>query len=243
MPKRLIQQRRGKGGTRFRSPSHRFKGAVAIRSYDSYEKEGVITGVVKDIYHDPGKDAPMMAVLYENNELVTYPAPLGIKVGDQVQSGFNAEVGLGNILPLSKIPEGTHVYCLENRPGNGVKFVRASGSSARVVAHEERGVVVQMPSKRTVVFNERCRAVVGVIAGGGRKEKPFVKAVNKRKAKMARGKKHMRVTASTMNAIDHPHGGGGGRNKKNKVVSRRAPPGAKVGSISARRTGRKRGKR
>jgi len=243
MPKRLIQQRRGKGkSSRFRSPGHRFKGAVAIRKVDTIELNGVIKGIVKDIYHDPSKDAPMMIILYENDEIIQYPAPLGIKVGDSVESGKTAAVKMGSVLPLSNIPEGTRIYCLENKPGNGAKMVRSAGSFARVIAHEEKGVVVQMPSKKNLVLPGTCRAVIGKIAGGGRKEKPFVKAVNKRKARQARGKKHMTVTASTRNAVEHPHGGGGGRNKKNKSVSRHAPPGAKVGSIAPRRTGKKRGK-
>jgi large subunit ribosomal protein L2 len=243
MTKRLIQQRRGKGGTRFKSPGHRFKSATSIRKLDNTELNGVLKGFVKDIYHDPGKDAPMILVLFENNEVISYPAPIGIKVGDSVETGLKAEPLLGSVLPLSKIPEGTQVYCVENKPGSGAKFIRSSGSVARVVAHEAKGVIIQMPSKKTLTLNRGCRAIIGRIAGGGRKEKPFVKAVNKRKARKARGKKHSRVSATTMNAVDHPHGGGGRRNKKNKSVSRHAPPGAKVGSIAPRRTGRKRGKK
>ncbi len=243
MTKRLIQQRRGKGGTRFKSPGHRFKAATSIRSLDDKDMNGVVKGVVKDLYHDPGKDAPMMLVQYENNEIISYPAPLGIKVGDFVESGSKAKVSIGNVLPLSKIPEGTNIYCIENKPGSGAKLVRSSGSAAKVIAHDARGIIVQMPSKKNIVFKEGCRAVIGRISGGGRKEIPFVKAVNKRRARQARGKKHSKVTASTMNAVDHSHGGGGGRNKKNKSVSRHSPPGAKVGSIAPKRTGIKRGKK
>lgn len=244
MTKRLIQQRRGKGKSlRFKSPSHRFKGAINIRKFDSVELSDKVKGEVKDLYHDPSKDAPMMLIEYDNNDLVTYPAPLGIKVGDEVESGFKAKVDKGNVLPLERIPEGMHVYCVENRPGSGAKFVRSSGGFARIIAHEDKGVVVQLPSRRTVLLKKNCRAVVGKIAGGGRKEKPLMKAVNKRLRRKARGKKHMKVSATTKNAVDHPHGGGGRRNKKNKSVSRNAPPGAKVGSISPKRTGSKRGKK
>lgn len=243
MPKRLIQQRRGKGSSRFRSPGHRFKAATRIRRIDETELKGVIKGVVKDIYHDPGKDAPMLLVLYENSELISYPAPLGIKVGDEVESGKKAKPGLGSVVPLSNIPEGTQIYCIENEPGSGAKFIRSSGSNARLIAHEDKKVIIQMPSKKTLKLKPDCRAIIGKIAGGGRKEKPFVKAVNKRRARNARGKKHMRVSATTMNALNHPHGGGGRRNKKNKSVARNTPPGAKVGSIAPKRTGRKRGKK
>jgi large subunit ribosomal protein L2 len=239
MTKRLIQQRRGKGGSRFRSPKHRFKGASRLRPFDEKERKSVITGTVKSLYHDPGKTAPFITVIFENKELVSYQAPLGIKVGDIVQSGAGAKLGLGNTLPLKKIPEGTNIYCVERRPGSGAKFVRAAGNGARVVAHETRGVVVQLPSKRRIVLNENCRAIIGKIAGGGAKEKPLIKAGKNYYKKKARGKKHPRVVGAAMNAVDHPHGGGGRRNKKRKSVSRHAPPGAKVGSISPKRTGKK----
>lgn len=241
MPKRLIQQRRGKGSPRFTSPGHRFKGATALRKMDETERKGAIKGIVKDIYNDPAKTAPMLLIEYENKEIISYPAPEGIKVGDLVESGFNALPNMGCALQLSKIPDGTLIYCIENRHGSGPKFIRTGGNSAKIIAHEEKGVVIQMPSKKNLVLPGNCRAVIGRIAGAGRTEKPFVKAYKKRMARNARGKKHMTVTGSTMNAIDHPHGGGGGRNKKNKSVSRNAPPGAKVGSIAPKRTGIRRG--
>jgi large subunit ribosomal protein L2 len=98
-----------------------------------------------------------------------------------------------------------------------------------------------MPSRVTKTFIPECRAAIGVIGGGGRKEKPFVKASAKKFARNARSKKHEIVQATAMNACNHPHGGGGTRNKKNLSVSRNAPPGAKVGSIAPKRTGRHRG--
>jgi len=243
MPKRLIQQRRGKGGPRFRSPGHRFKGATALRKMDDIEEKGVIKGIVKDIYNDPAKSAPMVLIEYSNGEILSYPAAHGIKVGDLVESGANASPTLGSILPLSKIPDGSLIFCLENRHGSGPKFVRTGGNSAKLVAHEEKGVIVEMPSKKSLVLAGTCRAVIGKIAGSGRKEKPYVKAWNKRRARNAKGKKHMVVKGTGMNAVNHPHGGGGTRNRKNYSVSRNAPPGAKVGSIAPRRTGLRKGKK
>ena len=179
MTKRLIQQRRGKGGSRFRSPKHRFKGATTLKKFDSSERNSAVRGTVKSLYHDPGKTAPFITVMFEDKELVNYQAPLGIRVGDMVQSGAGAEVKLGNTLPLKKIPEGTGIYCVERRPGSGAKFARVAGNSARVIAHEARGVVVQLPSKKRVVLNENCRAIIGKVAGGGAREKPLVKAGRK----------------------------------------------------------------
>ncbi|MDD2678763.1 MAG: 50S ribosomal protein L2 [Candidatus Nanoarchaeia archaeon] len=241
MPKRLIQQRRGKGSLRFKSPGHRFKGATSLRKMDEIERKSVIKGIVKDIYNDPAKTAPMLLVEYENKEILCYPAPEGIMVGDNIESGLNASNKKGNILPLSKILDGSNIYCIENRHGSGPKFVRSGGNFAKVIAHEEKGVVVQMPSKKNMVLSGNCRAIIGRISGAGRTEKPFVKGGIKKKARNAKGKKHEVVKGTGMNAVNHPHGGGGTRNRKNYSVSRNAPPGAKVGSIAPKRTGIRRG--
>ena len=241
MPNRIIQRRRGKGTLRFKSPGHRFISAVSTRKYDDIEKTGVITGVVKELYNDVGKNAPMMLILYDNKDVVTYPAPIGIIEGSIVESGANAKVAPGNVLPLSKIPDGTIIYCIEKFPGSGPLFIRTSGSSAKLLSHDAKGIIVELPSKHTKIFINDCRAIIGKIAGGGRKEKPFVKAANKRYAKEARNKKHPRVKGTCMNPGLHPHGGGQRRRSKNYTVSRNAPPGAKVGSIAPKRTGRRRG--
>ena len=120
---------------------------------DNIEEKGVVKGVVKDIYNDPAKSAPMLLVEYDNGDILSYPAPFGIKVGDAVESGFSANPGMGSILPLSKIPEGSLIYCVENRHGSGPKFVRTGGNSAKLIAHEEKGVVVEMPSKKTLILS------------------------------------------------------------------------------------------
>ncbi|VVB76548.1 50S ribosomal protein L2 [Candidatus Tiddalikarchaeum anstoanum] len=235
----MIQRRRGKGTSRFRSPGHRFIGAISIRQYDNIEKTGAAKGVVKELYIDVGKNAPMLKVIFNNKDTCLYPAPFGIVEGSTVESGINSAIKDGNILPLGKIPDGTNIYCIEQHPGTGPLFVRTSGSSAKILSHDVNGVTVQMPSKKTVVFQADCRAIVGKISGSGRKEKPFVKASAKRFAKFARNKFHARVKGTVMNAGVHPHGGGQRRRRKNYSVSHNAPPGAKVGSISPRRTGRR----
>ncbi len=240
MTKRLIQQRRGKGGPVFRSLKHRFKGAADLRKFDEIERKGVVKGVVKDLYHDSGKTAPCITVVFENRDIVSYQAPLGIKVGDVVESGSKASMSKGSILPVKNIKEGTRVYCVEKNPGRGPKFARSAGNTARIIAHEDDGVVVQLPSKKRIKLNNNCRAIVGKVAGGGAKEKPFVRAGKKHFARKARGKKHPRVVGAAMNAVDHPHGGGQRRNKKRKSVSRHASPGSKTGSISPKKTGKKR---
>ena len=147
MGKRLIQQRRGRGTPRYRSPSHRFKGAVRHlpRNVDSS------SGMVLDIVHCAGHSAPLMVVEYDTADVSLAFAPAGIRVGDPVKLG-GTELVTGNTLLLKNVPEGTFVHNIEGRPGDGGKFVRGSGSFARVVAHTPKGVKVKLPSKKEKLF-------------------------------------------------------------------------------------------
>ena len=239
MGKNLIQQRRGKGSGAFKAPSHRYRGKVShikLRSDIS-----VINGSVKDILHCSGHSSPVVEVAFEDhNEKMLMIAPEGIKVGDLISAGYEAVVKIGNILPLKNIPEGTLIYNIESQPGDGGKFVRSSGSSARVVSKMKGKVFVELPSKKQKEFNPDCRACIGRVAGSGRKEKPFYKAGKKYHAMKARNKFYPKVTAQSMNAVDHPFGGSRSSRKGRPTIAPRfAPPGRKVGMLSPRRTGRK----
>ncbi|MEG3224045.1 MAG: 50S ribosomal protein L2 [Methanobacteriales archaeon Met13] len=241
MGKRLIIQRRGRGTPTYRSASHRFKGKIAYRSLDELEKEGSLKGIVADIIHDPGRSAPVALIKFENGEKQLILAPESIRINDEVACGISAPISPGNSLPLAEIPEGTPLYNLENNPGDGGRFVRSSGTYASLITHDVGKAIVELPSGELKAFHPQCRATVGVVAGGGRKEKPFLKAGNKFHAAKARGKKNVTVRGVAMNAVDHPHGGGNRQHPgKPTTVSRHAPPGRKVGSIAARRTGRRR---
>ena len=241
MGKRLIIQRRGRGTPTYRSASHRFKGKIAYRSYDDVEKEGCLVGKVADIMHDPGRSAPVALVKFENGEKQLILAPESIQIHDEISCGISAPISPGNSLPLAQIPEGTPVYNLERYPGDGGKFVRSSGTHASLITHDVGKAVVELPSGELKAFNPQCRATIGVVAGGGRREKPFLKAGNKFYAAKAKGKKNVSVRGVAMNAVDHPHGGGNRQHPgRPTTVSRHAPPGRKVGSIAARRTGKRR---
>jgi large subunit ribosomal protein L2 len=241
MGKRLIIQRRGRGTPTYRSASHRFKGKIAYRSYDDVEKEGCLTGRVADIMHDPGRSAPVALIKFENGEKQLILAPESIQINDEVACGISAPISPGNSLPLAEIPEGTPVYNLERYPGDGGKFVRSSGTHASLITHDVGKAIVELPSGELKAFNPQCRATIGVVAGGGRREKPFLKAGNKFHATKAKGKKNVSVRGVAMNAVDHPHGGGNRQHPgRPTTVSRHAPPGRKVGSIAARRTGKRR---
>ena len=198
-------------------------------------------GRVADIMHDPGRSAPVALVKFENGEKQFILAPESIQIDDEIACGISAPISPGNSLPLGQIPEGTPVYNLERHPGDGGKFVRSSGTHASLITHDVGKAIVELPSGELKAFNPQCRATIGVVAGGGRREKPFLKAGNKFYAAKAKGKKNVSVRGVAMNAVDHPHGGGNRQHPgRPTTVSRHAPPGRKVGSIAARRTGKRR---
>lgn len=199
----------------------------------------MLSGEVVDIEHDPARSAPIARVEFEDGDQRLVLAAEGVGVGDTLEVGISAAVEPGNTLPLAEIPEGVPVSNVEHQPGDGGKFARASGVNADLVTHERDAAVVQLPSGEVKRLSPDCRATVGVVAGGGRTEKPFVKAGNKHHKMKARGTKWPRVRGVAMNAVDHPFGGGGRQHPgRPKSVSKNAPPGRKVGDIGSRRTGR-----
>jgi len=250
MGRRIRGQRRGAGSPTFRAPSHRYKSDLQHRKTD----DDVVSGRVVDIEHDPARSAPIATVEFEAGEeqrsskkrtesgggdrrLVL--APEGIGVGDEIQVGVSADIAPGNTLPLAEIPEGVPVCNVESSPGDGGRFARASGVNAQLIAHDRNVAVVKLPSGEFKRLDPECRATIGVVAGGGRTEKPLVKAGTKHHKATARGMVWPRVRGVAMNAVDHPFGGGGRQHPgQPKSVSRDAPPGRKVGDISSRRTGR-----
>jgi len=236
MGKKLIQQRRGRVKGRYNVPSHRFKGDIKyVKEKDNIE------GTVKEILHDPGRSAPLAAVKLNTNKEILFLAPEGIKVGDTIKfTDDKTDVSIGNVLPLGVIPEGAPVYNIELSPGDGGKLVRAGGSTAIVVAHEKEKTVLQLPSGQFKTIASECRATIGVAAGGGRKDKPFLKAGKKYHAYKTRGRQYPVVRGVAMNPVAHPHGGGSHQHVgKPSSIRRGSPPGTKVGNISSKRTGRK----
>jgi large subunit ribosomal protein L2 len=236
MGRRIQGQRRGRGGPTFRAPSHRYKAEL---SHKKSEDTDTITGEIVDIEHDPARSAPLADVEFEDGDRRLILAPEGVAVGETIQVGVSAEIKPGNTLPIGEIPEGVLICNVESSPGDGGKFARATGVSAQLMTHDRNVAVIQLPSGEVKRLNPECRATIGVVAGGGRTEKPFVKAGNKHHKMKARGTKYPRVRGVAMNAIDHPFGGGGRQHPgKPKSVSRDAPPGRKVGDIASKRTGR-----
>jgi len=222
MGKSLIQQARGRGGLNYRVPPRKIYRLAYPR------KEGVVV----DIIHDQMRTAPVAKVRYADNSTGYIIAPEGIKVNDSI----NAVV-----MPLSKTPPGSLIFGIEAYPNSGPKFCLSAGCSAVLLSKESRYAVVTMPSRKEKRFSLECFAVVGRPAGDGMKEKPLLKAGNAFYKKAARGKHYPRSVAVAMNAVDHPFGGKSGPGQS-KSVSRHMPPGKKVGSISPRRTGRRKKK-
>jgi len=229
MGKRIIQRARGKGGPRYRAPSHRYKGKIKY----GFEKAKVI-----DIIHDPGRDAPL-AKLKVNEKEIFIIAAEGLKVGDFIN--INGEAKIGNVLSLSKIPKGSYIFAIENYPGSGPKLCCSPGTSSLIISQEADKVIVQMPSKEFKTLNPKCLATIGKPAGGGRSLKPFIKAGQKFFAMKARNRLWPRTSGVKMNPVDHPFGGST-KPGIPMTVSRHSSPGSKVGSVSARRTGRKKKK-
>ena len=160
--------------------------------------------------------------------------------GDKIITGREVkEIKNGNILSLKNIPVKTQIYNIESRPFDGGKFVKSGGSSATVVRTAEKSIFVLMPSKKEKEFSGECRAIIGVIAGHGRLDKPFVKAGKRYHLKKSKNKLYPRTSAVKVNAVDHPFGSGRGKRIKSKIAKRNAPPGAKVGLLRPRRTGRR----
>jgi large subunit ribosomal protein L2 len=133
---------------------------------------------------------------------------------------------------------------IELRPGDGGKIARSSGSFGTVIAHTKTHTSVRVPSKRTVTIHNDARATIGIISGAGRREKPFLTAGEKVHAKKAKGHVYPVAHGVKMPAAMHPHGGGRHRRPgKSTTVSRHAPPGAKVGLIAARNSGKRQRRR
>ena len=231
MGKRIIVQARGHGSLSYRVRKQAYK--YRIKYPRELEGEGTVVNLINSTCHT----CPIARVKYSGG-IFYMPAFKGMTEGQKIQFGNNKEVKEGNILQLKDIPIKTQIYNIESRNKDGGVFVRTGGTSA-TVNRTGKSVFVLMPSKQEKQFSPECRATIGVVAGAGRLDKPFVKAGNRFYNRKSRNKLWPRTSAVKMNVIDHPFGSGRGKNFKSKIAKRNVPPGAKVGLLSPRRTGRK----
>lgn len=246
----IRSQRKGPGGI-FTANTRTRKGAAKLRSVDYAERHGYIKGIVKDIVHDPGRGAPLCKVQFQDpykykRRLETFVAVEGNFTGQSIYCGKKASLTIGNVMPVGTMPEGTTISSLEEKCGDRGKLAKASGNYALVIAHNrDTGKTrVKLPSGSKKLIPSTNRAIIGIVAGGGRIDKPLLKAgaaYHKYKAKRNCWPK---VRGVAMNPVEHPFGGGNHQHIGTpSTVRRDASPGRKVGLIAARRTGRLRGSR
>jgi large subunit ribosomal protein L8e len=242
-------QRKGSPKGVFQSHVHHRKGAAKLRSLDFAERHGYIKGIVKEIMHDTGRGAPLAFVQFQNpyhyrkdNQL--FVAAEGLYTGQSIYCGNRASLQVGNVLPIGNMPEGSIICNVEGREGDRGKMAKASGSYATVVGHNtDTGKSrIKLPSGMKKTIASTSRAMVGIVAGGGRMGKPILKAGVAYYKNKAKRNGWPVVRGVAMNPVEHPHGGGNHQHIGHaSTVKRSAPPGQKVGLIAARRTGRVRG--
>ena len=187
----------------------RHRGGGAKRKYRIIDfkrnKDGVV-GTVATIEYDPNRTAYIALVVYADGEKRYILAPAGLKVGDKVESGVNADIKPGNTLPLKNIPVGTVVHNIELQVGKGGQLVRSAGSSAQLMAKEGNYATLRLPSGEMRYVRIECRATIGTVSNATNDIINLGKAGRKR---------HMgwrpTVRGSVMNPNDHPHGGGEGK--------------------------------
>ncbi|HZB15830.1 MAG TPA: 50S ribosomal protein L2 [Nitrososphaeraceae archaeon] len=236
MGKRTLVRRRGRGGKQFRAIT---VGKLAPAKYPNFKLDEHHSGTVVDIVHERGRDAPLARIHFDDNTYSYVPAPNGTTVGSRIEIGVGATATARNILSLESIPDGTLICNIEKNAGDGGKLIKSAGSSALVFAHGTEGVTLKFPSGKFLMVNPKCRAMIGIIAGSGRKEKPFLKAGNRAKYMQAHGRLYPTVRGIAQAAVYHPHGGGRHQHiGRQSSVGRTTPPGRKVGIISPRKTGR-----
>lgn len=169
------------------------------------QKDGV-AGKVIGIEYDPNRTVNIALISYADGEKAYILAPQGLKDGQTIMNGPDAEVTVGNCLPLSKVPVGTMVHNIELLPGKGGQMVRSAGSAAQLMAKEGKYATLRLPSGEMRMVPIECRASIGVLGNGEHSLVKIGKAGRKR---------HMgirpTVRGSVMNPNDHPHGGGEGK--------------------------------
>ncbi len=176
------------------------------REVDFKRKKDGVPAWVQSIEYDPNRTTRIALIFYADGEKSYILAPHGLSVGARVQSGPDAEVSLGNSLPLTNIPTGTVVHNLELTPGRGGQLVRGAGTGAQVLSREGEYVLIRLPSGQMRRILLRCRASIGQLSNPDHKNESLGKAGASRH--MGR-RPHVRGVAK--NPVDHPHGGGEGR--------------------------------
>lgn len=185
-----------------RGGRHKRKYRIIDFKRDKYD----IPAVVKSIEYDPNRSANIALLFYKDGEKRYILAPESLKVGDTIVAGQNAEVAVGNSLPLSKVPPGMVVHNIELTPGKGGQVARSAGAGVQVMAKEGKHALLKMPSGEIRRFRQECFATLGSVSNS----EHFNVSLGKAGRSRWRGRRpHVRGVA--MNPIDHPMGGGEGK--------------------------------
>lgn len=208
--KSLIEPLRRKAGRNNQGRlTVRHQGGGAKRFYRKVDfkrdKFGIVARVAA-IEYDPNRSANIALLFYSDGEKRYMLAPLGLKVGDEVQSGAGSPIRVGNALPLSDIPLGTQIHNIEIYPGRGGQMVRSAGVSAQLMAKQDDYAQIRMPSGEVRLVRLECLATLGQVGNTDHENVRIGKAGRARHM----GKRPT-VRGSVMNPRDHPHGGGEGR--------------------------------
>lgn len=246
---RVIRNQRKGAGSIFTSHTRLRKGAAKLRTLDYAERHGYIRGIVKQIIHDPGRGAPLAKVSFRDPYKYklreeTFIANEGVYTGQFIYAGKKASLNVGNVLPLGSMPEGTIVSNVEEKSGDRGALGRTSGNYVIIIGHnqDEGKTRVKLPSGAKKIISSEARGVIGVVAGGGRIDKPLLKAGRAFHKYKVKRNSWPKTRGVAMNPVDHPHGGGNHQHiGKASTISRGAVPGQKAGLIAARRTGLLRG--
>ncbi|ANQ81134.1 50S ribosomal protein L2 [Staphylococcus pseudintermedius] len=202
LPKKAGRNNQGKLTVRHHGGGHKRQ----YRVIDFKRNKDGIPGKVDSIQYDPNRSANIALIVYADGEKRYIIAPKGLEVGQIIESGFEADIKVGNALPLKDIPVGSVIHNIELKPGRGGQLARSAGASAQVLGKEGKYVLVRLRSGEVRMILSTCRATIGQV-GNLQHE-----LVNIGKAGKSRwlGKRPT-VRGSVMNPNDHPHGGGEGR--------------------------------
>ena len=202
-----LKKRGGRNNQGRMTVRHRGGGAKRrLRIIDFRRDKFGVPGRVAAIEYDPNRSANIALIYYADGEKRYILAPLGLKVGDTVKSGSDAEIKLGNALPLRLIPSGTMLHNIEMDKGRGGQMVRSAGAAAQLMAKEGRHVLVRLPSGEMRRVDSNCVATIGQVGNIDRRSIKMGKAGRRRWLGW-----RPTVRGSAMTPRDHPHGGGEGR--------------------------------
>ena len=187
----------------------RHRGGGHKRQYrviDFKRNKDNVQATVERIEYDPNRSANIALLLYADGERRYIVAPKGIKAGSLVMSGGEASIAPGNSLPLSRVPQGTVVHCIEMKPGKGAQIARSAGTSAQFLGREGKYALMRMRSGEMRKIHLDCRVTIGEVGNA----EHALRKLGKAGAKRWRGIRPT-VRGVAMNPVDHPHGGGEGR--------------------------------